>query len=122
MSYPADTFSFGSADYRIVVDRLQLHTPIPRAQKVAEWVHVPYGSRNKREVDGGKLHTAWRVRIVLPTAADYTTLAGYYDSDTARQLVTPFGTIAGAYLAEMPDMQYEPATGSYQGAVTWEWA
>lgn len=114
-----DTFTFGSAEYRPVPPSPPQWTPIPRPKKAAQWTHVPYGP-NKRESDGGKLHTVWQVRIWLPTPDDLAAMQGYYDSDALQTLVTPFGTFQ-AVLADLPDMEYDPTDDSAYGTVTWEW-
>jgi hypothetical protein len=121
MSTRTDPGTFGTAKYYIVLDDYQFETPIPRAAVVGEWTHIPYSAAiNKFETTGGKLHTSWRVRIELPTAADYSAMVAAYGS--FRALTTPFYTGSKqALLREMPDMQ-RTNRGAYVGFIAFEWA
>src|SRR5688572_16396375 len=117
-NFPSDTYTFGAAAYRPAIDSLQLRTPIPRAAPVGDWVHVPWGNNNKWETDGGRTPTSWTLRIILPTAADYTTMAGYLG--TFQTLTSDFGTFS-AILRTLSDAQLHGA-GHYQATATFEWS
>ncbi len=113
-----DCFTFGTAQYRPVLDGPGLRTPLPQAPLVGEWVHIPYGSQNKFEVDGGRTHTSWSVRVWLPDLTAFSEMKSF--SGTFRILSTPFGYF-NAVLRSMEGFQLS-SEGYYLGTCVWEWA
>lgn len=125
-NFPSDTYVFGSAHYRPVIDSLQQRVPIPRAPIVGDWVHIGYSSVNIFETDGGVSNVSWQLRIVMPTLADYTAMVALVGSFAT--LTADFTTPAGAVLlrslegAQQHSNAFSAGAGWYTATATFEWS
>lgn len=115
----SEYFTFNAGKY-MPVTQPGRRVALPRARPVGEWVHIPYGSRNVWEADGGFTHYTWQTGIWIPTQADYLLIITRYG--TFGSLTAPgVGGTVQALLLEL-SVGKILANGSYEGSATWEWA
>ncbi len=120
-SYPDPNFTYGVAQFRLVVPAANQRAPQPMRQQRGVWVGIPYGG-NTYVKDGAFGITSWSPSggIEVQDTSSYTTLVSLYNAETFNALRTPWGTFQAVLRAF--DVVHFPGEGVYRGGCTWEWS
>ncbi len=120
-SYPDPNFTYGNAQFRLIVPSISQRAPQPMKQQRGDWVPIPYGG-NLYVKDGAYGITQWPPQggIEVQSTASYNAMVSAYNAETFLPLLTPWGTFTAILRAF--DVVYYPDEGVYRGGVTWEWS